>query len=670
LIKHISFHLCFALITGLILGHYLNLSHCELWYLLAGGISLLCVVYFISNRFLNPRFYFALTGFLVIVFIGIARVGFTKDTLLKNHYTRFLNDKTTEILSIKNILKPSKNYNKYEVSIHQINDKKVIGKIILNIKKDSLNSDLEIGQFIFTDAKIIAVEAPKNPYQFDYKKYLENQHIYNQIYTNFDAVKILEKRQISIYSLAGNFRKKVINTLINKGLKGDELAVVKALLLGERNQISASLRENYAAAGAIHILAISGLHIGIIMMLISFVLKPLESLKRGKTIKLILIILSLWIYAIIAGLSPSVLRATTMFTAVSISLFSNRKNDIYNVLALSAFLLLLLNPSYLFKVGFQMSYLAVIAIVTIQPKLANLWHPKQKFINYFWQLICVSTAAQIGVLPLSLFYFHQFPGLFFVTNTVVIPLLGLILGYGLFIILLASINLLPAILVAYYQHIIHYLNVFITWVAHQEGFLFKNISFSFLMMFASYLIILSGYFLIHNKKPINILWFCLSIISLQSVLFYETYTSSNSHQFIVFDTYKNPLIAIKNGKNLQLIANDGANEYVLKNYLIGSGLKNILPPEKEKNLFLINQKKVLIIDKAGVYEPLENADIVILTKSPKINLERLIQQSNPSLIIADGSNYKSFITLWQNTCHQKKITFYNTAEKGAFIYSF
>ncbi|MCF6213916.1 MAG: competence protein ComEC family protein [Flavobacteriaceae bacterium] len=669
MIKHLSFHLCFALIVGLILGPYLSFSYTQIQWLLGIGLSFIFLVYFIVNNFINPRFYFALAGFIAMVIIGIGRSGLAKENLSKNHYTHYIAKENTLILSVKNILKASKNYNKYEVFVHQINSKKANGKLLLNIKKDSLNNRLKIGQFLFTNAKIIAINKPKNPFQFNYKKYLENQNIYAQIYTDFKAVKILKKRKVSIYSLAGDFRKKVVATLISKGLKGEELAVVKALLLGERNQISATLRESYVAAGAVHILAISGLHIGIIMMLIGFVLKPLETFKNGKKIKLILIILSLWIYAIIAGLSPSVIRATTMFTAVSIALFSNRKTDIYNVLALSAFFLLLFNPSYLFNVGFQMSYFAVIAIVALQPKLASLWRPKQKIVTYFWQLFCVSTAAQIGVLPLSLFYFHQFPGLFFLTNMVVIPLLGFILGYGLLIILLASVNILPHFLVEYYQYIIHYLNVFITWVSHQESFLFKNISFSFTLMLLCYLAILSIYYWRTRKTITSIYLTCFAILSLQIVLFYESYTATNSHKFIVFDNYKDPFIAIKRGRGLQLLSKN-SNDYILKSYCVGAHIEKVTFFKTQQNIFMINGQKVLIIDANGVFEPLDNVDTVILTKSPKINLQRLIEKLNPQLIIVDNTNYKSFVARWQQTCTQLNIPFYNVSKKGAFIYSF
>jgi len=431
------------------------------------------------------------------------------------------------------------------------------------------------------------------------------------------------------------------------------------------------LRQSYAAAGAIHILAISGLHIGIIMLLISYILKPLDYLKNGKYLKLILVVSSLWFYAILAGLSPSIVRATTMFTALSFGLFLNRKTELINILALSAIILLLINPFYVFDVGFKMSYLAVLAIILIQPKIARLWHPKYKLVNYFWQLISVSTAAQIGVLPLSLYYFHQFPGLFFLTNIVIIPLLGIILGFGLILIVLAYFNGLPAFFVTFYQDIIYLLNQFIAWVAHQESFLFKNIPFSLTLLLISYLLFI-GIYNLSNKQSFNrIIIVCLVFISLQSVVFFEKYKTFKNNEFIVFNNYKNPLITIKKGVKLNILTPyDSLANYTLTAYKVGAHIKDITQNKKLLNLFLVNGKTVLVIDKSSIYTGLPKADFIVLTQSPKINLDRLIKQIKPQQIIADGSNYPSFINRWQNTCNQSHIKFYSTSKSGAFIYHF
>ena len=166
-----------------------------------------------------------------------------------------------------------------------------------------------------------------------------------------------------------------------------------------------------------------------------------------------------------------------MFTVIAIAMNLKRPSNIYNTLAISMFFLLLFKPLLLFDVGFQMSYIAVLAIVSIQPLIIKVWTPKYKLVNYFWNIFTVTIAAQIGVLPISLYYFHQFPGLFFVSNLVILPFLGLILGLGFIVIILASLKILPQFVADIYGGLISLMNHFIEWVSQQESFLFKDISF-------------------------------------------------------------------------------------------------------------------------------------------------------------------------------------------------
>ena len=151
----------------------------------------------------------------------------------------------------------------------------------------------------------------------------------------------------------------------------------------------------------------------------------------------------LWCFALIAGMSASVVRAVTMFSFVAVGLSFKRRKTILFSLISSAFLLLLVKPMFLFDVGFQLSYLAVFGIVWVQPKLANLFNCKYWFFRKVWSMCSVSIAAQMGVLPLSLYYFHQFPGLFFLSNVLIIPFLGAILMGGILVIILALSNMLP-----------------------------------------------------------------------------------------------------------------------------------------------------------------------------------------------------------------------------------
>ena len=181
-----------------------------------------------------------------------------------------------------------------------------------------------------------------------------------------------------------------------------------------------------------------------------------------------------------------------MFSFVAYAFYLNRPSNTYNILALSMFFILLVfNPLLLFDVGFQMSYAAVFAIVWIYPLLQKFWNPKKWLLKYVWQLLSVSIAAQIGVLPISLYYFHQFPGLFFISNLLIVPFLGLILGLGIVVIALILLNLAPNILIEIYDSLIGSMNTIIGWVAQQEAFIFKNIPFDTAQLMLSYCLIIA-----------------------------------------------------------------------------------------------------------------------------------------------------------------------------------
>ncbi len=675
LLKYIPLQLTFCLILGILVGFYWNPdSQISIVFLLS-SLTSLGLLYLYSKKALNRSMYFMTNVFLVFFFIGIASITFHNDLNREHHYTTFLSEEhpTNAIVKITAVLKPNDYYTKYEGSVLKINDQEVQGKILVNLYRDSLVNKLKVDDRLFVNTSFLNINSPKNPYQFNYQHYLEKQHIYRQITIYKNAFIILENSRSSFKGLANRFRVHVNNKLLKSGFKDDELAIVNALLLGQRQEISKELIENYSKAGAIHILAVSGLHVGIIMLLISFLLQPLKRIKNGKLVHTVILILSLWVFAFIAGMSASVIRAVTMFTALSIGLVMDRKNSIYKNLIISLFFLLLLNPYYLFEVGFQLSYLAVFFIVWIQPIIYRSWKPKWRIADYFWQLFTVSLAAQLGVLPLSLYYFHQFPGLFFITNLMIIPVLGTILGLGIFVIVASILNVAPSFLTRLYQEIISTMNTLISWIAQQESFLFQEISFSLMLVISSYLFLVFCFRWIQERSIYKLKHAFLALIILQGAFIYQKYRSTAANEFVVFNKNKISAFAIKKRNIINVYTpNDlEENDPMLKSYKTGSNVHNMNIMNGSKSLYQIHNKKVLVIDSLGIYKLNSlNPDYVLLSQSPSINLERLIDELHPKLIIADASNYKSYVKHWQQTCINNKVRFYYTGEDGAFLENF
>lgn len=659
------------LVIGIVIAHYSNF---KFHYVLVFTIALLLGIgmyWFVLKTKINRTPYFSWLSYLCVVGIGMIAYGIQNESLQDNHYTNLTqNDTQTIQFQILERLKPDKYNDKYIAKVLTFNNKTACGKILINIKKDSLTKPFVVDDKLFTSTALKTIQKPLNPFQFNYNNYLKLKQVYRQAYLNNDKILRISNSKNSISGLADQLRTTINTKLVEAGFKNDVLGIINALILGQRQDISKATYNNYVNSGTIHILAVSGLHVGILLIILNFLLKPLLYLKHGNGIKLFLIVLLLWTFAIVAGLSPSVTRAVTMFTAISIAMHLKRSTNIYNTLAISAFFILLFKPIFLFEVGFQMSYLAVIGIVSIQPIFYKYWQPKYWIPNKLWQIFTVTLAAQVGVLPISLFYFHQFPGLFFISNIVIIPFLGLILGFGILVITLALINQLPNIFVSAYSVIIEGLNNFIAWIAQLEDFLFKDIPFTILQVICAYAIIVT---LVQAYRFKTFKWIAISLIGIicfQGVTFYNSYT--NQHDaFVIFNKSRFSIIGLKHNTELLVHHNFDSlklkSDNTIKNYKVGKHISRI-KTDSLKTVYLFKGKTILVMDSIITYKGLSfKPDYLFLRNSPKLNLNRIIDSLKPELIIADASNFKSYTKRWKATCINKKIPFHYTNEKGAFI---
>jgi len=668
--------LALFLIVGIQLGIYLNISINQSITIIVGLILLIGFFIWISAKKIGNFVWIDVFIYCATILLGIVTVTLHDEISLKTHYSNFIPNEKNEIANfqfiIKEQLKPSRYHEKYIIEVTQFKTRKTTGKVLFNVAKDSSKTTFNIDDKFVTESAFELIRPALNPYQFDYKSYLERQYIHHQVFVTKPMLFRLDSTVKTPSGLAALIRRKVNKNLNVHSFTIDELAIINALLLGQRQDISKEIYDNYSQAGAIHILAVSGLHVGIILLLLNFLFKPLEFIRKGKYIKIVVVVLLLWCYAIIAGLSASVVRAVTMFTVFAIAMNLKRPSNVYNTLAISAFVLLLLKPNFLFEIGFQMSYLAVLAIVTIQPLLSALWQPKLKVVNFFWRIITVTVAAQFGVIPISLYYFHQFPGLFFVSNLVIIPCLGAILGMGILVIILSLSNSLPNFLASLYGEIISLMNDFVGWIALQESFLIQNIHFEVADILLSYFVIISGIITVKQKVFKNIVIFFLSIISFQTYLLIDKFKNTGN-KFVVFHKSRYTIIGIHNNRSLTIhhnIKSDSIlNENLVVNYEVGMNIKTI-KTDTVRALYFFKGIKLLAIDSLAIFNVKSfQPEIILLRNSPKINLLRLIDSLKPELIISDGSNYKSYEERWAKSCRLKKIPFHQTSEKGAFILS-
>ncbi|WP_299228412.1 ComEC/Rec2 family competence protein [uncultured Psychroserpens sp.] len=665
--------LTICLITGILISHGFDLKIEIIFYIVAIALVLTILTYSLSKQRLNKTIWFGVMAYLLMSSIGLLIYSSHDQKMFKQHYSNadVLNKDQEDVLifKIREHLKPTAFHNKYIIDIIKLNDKTVDGKMLLNVKKDNLKTTYNVDEILVVNTFIKPIKSPLNPNQFDYSSYLKKQYIYHQLFVGNNSILKINSNQTTIYGHADKLRKHINKKIDKYNFKPEVINIVNALILGQRQNMDKITYENYAKAGAIHILAVSGLHIGIILLLLNFIFKPLLYLKHGKAIRVILILILLWSFAVVAGLSASVTRAVTMFSIIALAMHLKRTANIYNTLAISIFILLLFKPMFLFDVGFQMSYLAVLSIVSIQPMIYKLWIPKWKIINYFWQIFTVTIAAQFGVVPVSLYYFHQFPGLFIISNMAIIPFLGIILGLGIIIIVLALCNLLPKSLASLYDNLISSMNSLVNWVSKQEPFLIKDVSFNLLHVILAYTIIIIIVLLIKKPNFKRVLLLCIGILLIQ-IGFIVNKIETSKNAFVIFHKSRHTIIAQKTNTHLKVWHNlngSSVKNTIVNNFKIGNFIKSI-DQDSIRSVYQINSKNLLIVDSLDIYNIKGfKADYVLLRNSPRINLKRLIDSLQPKLIIADGSNYKTYQKRWKATCVKEKLLFHQTSEKGALI---
>jgi competence protein ComEC len=662
-----------AFISGILLAYFLKPIPSITFIFLALTTLTFIGTYYSSRTNTKSLLLFGIATSLLAFSIGVTTQTLHTDSYQQNNYTHYkdiFEKSHTFTVTLREKLKSSYFNERYIALLHTIDQENATGTILLNIRKDSLKHNFEIGDHLKINGVLYKNTAQKNPNQFDYQKYLDNKQIYAQLYAEPDEMQLSTEIEKDIWYYASRLRTRIIQNLNKSNFHAAELNVAVALILGQQQDISPDIIRDYQYAGAVHILSVSGLHIGFILLFVTFILKPLPNSKRGSFIKLIVTLLSLSLFGILAGLAPSVLRSVTMFSFVAIGLFLRRSVNIYHTLLVSILLILLFQPSFLFDVGFQLSYIALFFIIWLQPLLAMLWTPKNKVQKYIWDLLTVSFAAQIGTLPLSIYYFHQFPGLFFVTNLIVIPLLGFIMSLGVLVMVLAAFNWVPYYPAKALEISIYYLDKIINTIASFESFVIKDIPLNTSLLITTYLVLIA--MVIWFKKPNfkSLTFVLIAIVLLQISSIKTKWDIQNQEEFVVFNAKKNTLLLERNGFSTTLYVNDSLLKTYQKNNLISSYLSGNFCTLKHKrklqNTIYFRGNKILILDSSMVYPKTIQPDVLLLTQSTRVNLDRVLQSIKPKIILADGSNYKTIQKRWKKTCAQQKIPFHSTSEKGFY----
>ncbi len=604
-----------------------------------------------------------------------------------------------EQLSIAEVSEPiveKENSYKAIIRVEKIkkNDKwvNVKGKTIVYFEKNSFASNIKYGDYLLLNADFQEVSSPQNPYEFNYKKYLSYKGIYEQAYLKSGSWQVLSNNNGNkIVTYALSLKNKLLKIFKKNNIKGDEFAVASAIILGKKDNLDPELLKKYSGSGAMHILCVSGLHVGIIYLVLNYFLFFLDKIRYGRIIKMILLILLIWFYALLTGLSPSVMRASTMLSFIIIGKSLNRNVNIYNTLAGSAFLLLLINPFIITELGFQMSYLAVIGIVALQQKIYNLWLPDNWLLDKIWAITTVSFTAQLFIFPLILLYFHQFPNYFFITNLIVIPVTSFVIYSGLLVLFSSPISWLSAVISKVFVLLIKFLNSSVQIIENLPYSTTSGVSINITETFLIYAVIICLIILFLNKNKQFFKYALLFSVFLCVSVALKNYKQIYQKKIIVYNisrasaydfVYKKQNLLLSDSL---LFNNKKKQEFHLQNNWCKSGMNKTTMFDlslfknkdiktnvfyKKDNFIQFYDKKIAVINNKNkdlTSSHTINVDYLIIADNIRTKISDLLNQYNAKQIIIDSSN-----SLWNTNrlieeCKERDIKCYSVLKSGAFV---
>ncbi|MFZ6013466.1 MAG: ComEC/Rec2 family competence protein [Bacteroidota bacterium] len=557
--------------------------------------------------------------------------------------------------------------------------KNTTGKAILYFSKKDFSKPFQYGDVLMIKGCPQPVQPPGNPGEFDYGKFLSFKNVYhrhalrhaNVKHIGYDSPNPLMSYAIRARQWAGDVLKRNVN--------GErEQAITFALVLGVTDGLDDELLSAYAATGTLHVLAVSGCHVSIIYMIILWLLKPLGRSAWGLWVTAFVSLFCLWAYAYITGLSPSVLRAVTMFSFVAIARPWSRTTNIYNTLAASAFCLLLYDPFLIMSVGFQLSYLAVAGIVYLQPKLYQLWEPAYRWLDELWKITAVSLAAQLATFSLGLLYFHQFPNYFLISNLLVIPISSCVLILGLVVLAVSFITFLGNLFGFLLAGLITVLNGIVFAVEKFPFSLSEDIYIS-----SEQALLLMGMIiaivLLFERRRFYYVFFIICLVSGYSMLSWIHFRTEVAKQKMI--VYKVPghsaMDFIDKGKayflaDTSLWRQEKKINYHIRPHRIMTGVSNVTKmPFVRKvtggELISWKGKTILMITGRDFQCPGQlSVDFLLVTRNALTNLSQIKSGLHYSKLILDSSNSFYIADKLKAQAAQRHIEVHSVLHQGAF----
>jgi competence protein ComEC len=557
----------------------------------------------------------------------------------------------------------------------------VTGNVLLYVSKKSKEIDLNYGDQILVSGSPSELTSPGNPYEFDFKRFLSFRNIYHQQFVSSEQIKFIASCKYKGFLFYSQQARAWASARMKHFVSGErEQAIALALVLGVTDGLDNDLQNAYSASGAMHVLAVSGLHVGIIYWMILLLLKPLRALSWSVWVIAIISIVSLWAYAFVTGLSPSVLRAVTMFSFMAIAKPFSRSTNIYNTLAASAFILLLYNPYLIMSVGFQLSYLAVIGIVYLQRPLYGLWSPQNRFLDWGWSITCVSIAAQIATFALGLLYFHQFPVYFLFSNLFVIPGSFAVLVLGIFLLATSFLQPIAAVVGWSLEWIIEILNIGVFAVEDLPYSLINGVYLTTLQCWLLMGVIISFILLFEFRKFYYLISAFILVLMYTAVQWQHYDQEINRSQLIVYRVNGHGALEwIDHGRSYfysdsSLIHDVERTRFHIRPNRIASGVGDVRTNVSEfvtslhgLRYYRFRNEKVLRIDqKSAVLPNKVITDYLIIGNNAVSSLDKILGAIEFQQLILDGSNSLAYSSKIVSEAKSKNVPIHSVLTQGAF----
>ncbi len=683
-----------ALTTGIFAGKLMVPSvNLLLMGMLATWILLLCILIF--RLTLKPRHSW-ITGILVYLIFFCSGIMVTKrfhegHKLIPEDSKRYWLGEVLSSPVIKNKMV------RFELDLFQDSSslQRYKAQVLMQVGNNTLLP--RAGQTIILRTLPERIQGPMNPGEFDYASYLESRGLlYRCFIRDGEWIFISTQRKSSLNLVTLKLRDLLWNKIESLEPQNKNLGVLYALGLGSKELLTPEIREAYAASGAMHVLAVSGLHVGLIWMVLSYIFVWVKKLPGGRFFQFILITSLIWFYALMTGATASVVRSAAMFTLVSLGKIIQKETSVYNSLAVSAFFGLLINPQWLTDAGFQLSYVAVLSIVFFQPRISILFAPRNWLLKKTWDICSVSIAAQLGTLPLTLFYFNRFPPWFIISNLVVIPLVTIIMIVFISMLFFLMIPVVFALILKVLLFFIGIMNISVKYI---EGLPSPGMDMIYLndfQMFCFILLLLGIVFFIRYR--IN--FFLIS--GLAALLFFIStgtllkYFSLQQAELILFSVPGKMIMGIIEANNGTFLHNapdtvdiEESFKYKCKPYIIRHGITKtvitglndslILPggiikiPGNHNYFFRFADKSVLILNDPAVFTGIQSKNpltidlLIVNNRIPRLwKGQKPLFKTNQLVISSSASRYLQFIP--DETGIIQTGSIFDTRSNGAFRY--